>query len=307
MRAIFVTFKVLIYRRPLLALMITSVLLTSCGSTKDLPSRRGYGNGRNAGPLGIVFDASVPQNQRALLEGDLNALASVNIPDKNKYKEYVGVSDFSAPALTRWLSDRVGMVVGENFDWQTNAVKGETRTYNPSILSRSQDELSKVVTVMFNLGAYLYLDGRDTSRLYNLAVSGTSIPITTPRVGIIQIGEGLFSSASSIAGSPTDSLANRLLRVAVLFHEARHTDGNKAHAAFPHAKCTMQGSYFDKNACENNLNGPYVVESVMLWHFYQACVGCTSTELEGLSLYVSDNISRLQEGATLKDDRPEGI
>lgn len=286
-------------------LIAVAFLSAGCGRDGRIPEYTGQ-----SGPLGIIFDSTVPANQAAMLSADLQALERVQLPTSNsQYTQYVGISDFSAGSVTNWLKARVRLIVGETFDYKRSARAGEQRKYNPTILSRSQDELSEssdIKTVMFNVGSLVYLTGKEESRVYTMTVGASSFPVKTPRVGIIQIGEGLFT-VNAIPKSSLDSVANRYLRAAVLFHEARHTDGNGVTAAMPHSLCTT-GDYKDSYSCESNLNGPYIVEAVMLRQFYDACgSGCSYTELDGMRSFIADNVSRLLSGASFKDDRPEAI
>ena len=174
---------------------------------------------------------------------------------------------------------------------------------------------SNIVTVMMNLGASLYLTGKNpkdtgstgsTQRVeYSLTVNDSAYLINTPRVGIIQIGKGLFT-ASLIKSSPTDSMANAFIRLAVFFHEARHSDGNGDNAGFPHALCTS-GDYKDHYACEMNTNGPYAVQATLARLMRDACTDCTADEKEGMRLLMVDYQSRLQPGAQYSDQRPEAL
>lgn len=230
---------------------------------------------------------------------------TIPAPSNAQYAQLIGVPDFSSNSLVSWLQRRIKVVVGETFDYDGLKIIGEKRSYNPQIISRDREEVSEIQTVMFNMGALLYLNGKDDSIVYDLPVMGTVVRVTSPRVGIIQIGEGLFD-ANSIKGSDVRALVNRLLRIAVFFHEARHADGNGANAAFPHSKCTT-GTYKGSSSCESNTNGPYVVEAIMLRQFYDACEGCTTSELDALRAFIADNIGRLLSGHQVRDERPEGI
>jgi len=279
--------------------------LASCGKDNDLTSPFS-GNG-STGPLGIVFDSSVPADQKNYLIGDIELVSSLNmsVNRHQQYVSYVGVSDFSAASLASWLQARTKLIVGESFDYERAAVPGENRSYNPQVLADNYDAVGKIQTVMFNLGAYIYLNGKSSSKLYNIQLGTGSYPVLSPRVGIFQIGEGMFQ-ANSIKGSPVESMANRLLRAAVFFHEARHTDGNGTFAALPHAKCT-EGDYKGYSSCENNLNGPYVVEALVLSQFYDNCNECSTSERDSMRAFIADNLSRLLQGADMRDARPEAI
>ncbi len=279
-------------------------ILVACSRNND-PISPFAGNG-TAGPLGIEIDRSVPADQRDYLVGDLEMLKSVSLAATNsQYVQYIGVNDFSNDSLTTWLQARVKLIVGETFDYDSASSPVEQRPYNPQLLSEDYNAVGKIQTVMFNLGAYIYLNGKSSSTVYSLQLGTGMFPVKSPRVGVIQIGEGLFQ-ANAIKSSPFDSMANRFLRAAVFFHEARHTDGNGKNAAFPHAKCTT-GDYAGNNACEANLNGPYIVEAIILREFYDSCSSCTTKEADSLRAFIADNVSRLQQGAQMQDARPEAI
>jgi len=279
--------------------------LSGCGNDNNLTSPFS-GNGAN-GPLGIVFDPSVPADQKNYLTGDIETVVSLNmsVNRNQQYVSYVGVSDFSAASLASWLQARTKLIVGESFDYERLAVPGEKRTYNPQVLADDYDALGKIQTVMFNLGAYIYLNGKSSSKLYSIQLGTGSYPVLSPRIGIFQIGEGMFQ-ANSIKGSPVESMANRFLRAAVFFHEARHTDGNGSFAALPHSKCT-EGDYKGYSSCENNLNGPYVVEALVLSQLYDNCTECSTSERDSMRSFIADNLGRLMKGAEMRDARPEAI
>ena len=163
----------------------------------------------------------------------------------------------------------------------------------------------RVVTVMTNTGSAIYLDGKKNNTLYSLKVADDTMVVSTTRVGIIKIGEGLFSS-SRTSGFSQDSIAKKLIRLATLFHESRHSDGNGSNAGFPHSKCSS-GDFAGYYACESNTNGPYNLESMLLKHFYRSCYNCSESELSAIQISASDAASRLQYGATVKDPTPEYV
>ncbi len=261
---------------------------------------------------GIQFDASVPSNQKAMIEDDLNFLASVQMPTPSSANElaYIGVGDLSAESMYYFLSQRIKYIVGESFNYQSKTQKvartdsGGTTMF-ASLQTQPLEANDDIKIVMLNLGGGLYLDGKDTGSLYyiNLA-SQPMIPVSSPRVGILKVGEGLFT-VNSIKGVPLDATSNRLLRIATYFHESRHSDGNGGNAAFPHATCTS-GTYADEAACENNINGPYAIQVMLLNYFYSVCQAraCSSTEMAGLAAQIADYKTRLI-GSTYSDPRPE--
>jgi hypothetical protein len=157
-----------------------------------------------------------------------------------------------------------------------------------------------------NIGSALYRYGKNNSEVLTLDVGGQTIYVRSPRVGVIQIGEGLFSSWS-VRGTSSDTLANSLIRLSVLFHEARHSDGNGDNVTFPHAMCPDWHDYAGNYSCDSSSNGPYVVDSIMLKNLRSACVGCSNTEIQTFKAFQADAESRLLPGSTFKDVRPEQI
>ncbi len=256
--------------------------------------------------VGIRFDATVPGDQRALMEQDLQRLASIRMaPGTAADYAQIGVADFSPSSLTSWLSERTRFIVGEEFDWKQNVkiVKLSTNRVPTVIASLFSPSQLGATTVMWNLGSYLYLDGKDNGTAYTLDLSNEVVQVLSPRVGVIQIGEGLFT-ANAIDGVPKDAYANSLQRLGTYFHESRHSDFNGSDTGGPHAKCPS-GDYKDLYACDQYSNGPYAIQVTLLRYFYSACTGCSQTELEGLMLTLADYRTRLLPSPKAADPRPE--
>jgi hypothetical protein len=180
----------------------------------------------------------------------------------------------------------------------------------------------KVQTVMSNVGAAIYLSGKSSNLPLLLRVPGVGrIPVTSPRVGVIQVGSGLFPELSSGSSSGSDdssgfglapsSQARRASRLGTLFHEARHSDGNGKSLGFAHAICPVGHDYEGFNACDRNVNGPYLVGAMLTYHLRNNCSGCSSREQEVLALETLDGLSRIiptKEGFTPTwwNSAPEG-
>src|SRR5690606_17750304 len=98
--------------------------------------------------------------------------------------------------------------------------------FNPRNIDIDMHRNAKDLKVaMINLGAALYIGGKQYRTLLGFRVPGWDqvVAVRSPRAGIIQVGEGLFTVN---AGGGLESEANSLIRTAVFFHEARHSDGN---------------------------------------------------------------------------------
>lgn len=284
-------------------MFIGSLLFFSTGCQKN--STRGF-----ATKVGIILDGSVPENERDLIDLDVSTLSELNLSISNYDLQVIGVGSFSGPELVNWLTTRVNFIVGESYDYGENANILGSQTYRPQVFSKNllEDllEQNSLTTIMVNLGGALYRYGKQNSRLLSLDVGGQRVYIKSPRVGVIQIGEGLFS-AWSVKSSARDSLANSLIRLSVFFHEGRHSDGNGENVTFPHAMCPDWHDYGGNYSCDNSTNGPYVVDSVMLKNLQGACEDCSNTEIQTFKAFQADAESRMLSGATWKDIRPEQI
>ncbi len=280
---------------------------------------------------GIEFDSTVAPEHRSLIEGDLALLSSIALPPANTNDlATIGVGALTPAALNDWLGKRLKMILGQDFNYKANArMVNRSAPQTPFILA-GQAQIdpsavgaasSTVKTVMWNLGSYLYLDGKKQGFGYYLDVDYARHDLYTPRVGIVQEDEGLFT-VNAVKGVGLTRMVNRYLRIATYFHEARHSDGNGTNAGFPHAKCpgvandeayasqqtsALSAAYAGKFACEDNLNGPYAIQATLLSYMYQACTDCTAAELTGLELSLADYKSRLLPTAQYRDSRPEGI
>ena len=261
--------------------------------------------------IGIVLDGSVPEDQRDLIDLDLSNLSRLNLSVSSSDLQVLNVNSFSGSDLVGWLTTRVHFIVGEDFDYAEQASIVGTLSYRPQIFSSTlldDDFLAQnsLVTIMVNIGSALYRYGKNNSEVLTLDVGGQRIYVRSPRVGVIQSGEGLFSSWS-VRGTSSNTLANSLIRLSVFFHEARHSDGNGDNVTFPHAMCPDWHDYGGNYSCDSSSNGPYVVDSIMLRNLRSACVGCSNTEIQTFKAFQADAESRLLPGSTYKDIRPEQI
>jgi hypothetical protein len=119
------------------------------------------------------------------------------------------------------------------------------------------------------------------------------VPIDSPRVGIIQVGEGLFLERFRIQPKQIEAPANSIARLGSLFHEARHSDGNGASLGFGHAVCPAGHPYGGQNSCDRNRNGPYSVASAILKILLRECRDCSVEEKESLRVRILDYSSRI--------------
>lgn len=165
---------------------------------------------------------------------------------------------------------------------------------------KDSDDEEKGFVVMSNIGAALYMGGKQQNQVYGMKISRGLFksPLKalaeSPRVGIIQIGEGLFMKELTLNNQNPNSVANSINRLATFFHEARHSDGNGSSLGFAHSNCPTGHDYAGSAACDENLNGPYTVGATMALEMLKGCEdSCTEREKEMLKLVVLDSKNRI--------------
>jgi hypothetical protein len=253
----------------------------------------------------IVMDDSVPSDQAELLVADLGKL-NFSFPDTYG-QDIMDISDFQSATMRAWLNERISRVVGESFQADLGVVRSGQR-YSSLGFAAGLDANSNVKTVMSNLGGAIYLQGKSEQTLYSVELGGQSVTVDTPRVGIIKIGEGLFT-VNRVKSSDLSAPVNSYLRLATLFHEARHSDGSGSDVAMPHVKCPS-GDYAGSYACDTRTNGPYEVGKLMLQRFASACKSfqeCSEAEQRSMEATIADYDTRTLQGAQKANSQPEKV
>jgi len=264
----------------------------------------------------IILSKSIKPKLRSGIEHDLNVLMNLkfNEPTSPEILSVMNLDKITNDALKGWLEERVNYVIEENalsdlklklkkvvFVERENVIfptnTTTTKNSDPKAELEAEDD---GFTVMSNTGAGLYLAGKRESKVYGLKISQGFFkkPIKalaeSPRVGIIQIGEGLFARQLTINNENPNALANSLNRLATFFHEARHSDGNAESLAFIHSPCPRGHDYEGVLACDENLNGPYSVGANVLKEFIKTCsTDCSEREKEMLLIIALDSYGRV--------------
>jgi len=295
-----------------------------------------------AQPLGTIqAESAVPKEQIELLRKDFDWLATLKTETPtDEFRQVLEMNDATPANLSGWLNDRVSYLIAENFkpsllnirpyifkkfeypasDLPELELPPEAKTspvLDPNNLpeGKPEDEAKaepKGKVVMANLGSALYLGGKMSKLLLGIKLRGVGrIPVTSPRVGIIQVGEGLFYDGFYGESVAKDSPIRKAFRMSTFFHEARHSDGNGKSMGFLHALCPPGHDYENMNACDRNTNGPYTVGALMDEHLAKTCADCSEAERETIRLMGLESRSRIlpeKDGspATAWDAAPEG-
>lgn len=247
---------------------------------------------------GIYFDSSLPALQTHALKNDLTYLFQTSYDHVDPDLQIVtGMPSVDGPHMYNWLYNRVKYIIGEDYHiWhRRNALTRRWHKFPntplPPFMTKSLESFYGVV-IMSNTGAELYLRGKRDKILRGIKLDRKDVYATSPRVGILQVGAGLFRESFQI-NTELNSEANKIKRLATLFHEARHSDGHSEHIGFHHDKCPSGHPLSGLNACETSANGAYTTEAVATKTLLLNCHSCSQEDTTKLQAAVADAYSRV--------------
>ncbi|NUM88852.1 MAG: hypothetical protein HUU37_06590, partial [Bdellovibrionales bacterium] len=255
----------------------------------------------------LRYASDVPKSHQKRLEADFERFREIPaIGEDPLLLSMLEIQSPSTEAISDWILARVKVVTGKDFN---TGAPGVTVTLREGVVYPQREELPwgvvkgeledplpepgdqpKTVTVMSNLGGALYLDGKLSGNILGVYVPGIPEPleILSPRVGLVQIDQGLFTNPEP------DRLAARLHRVSTMLHEARHSDGTGKSLGFFHFVCPDGHDYAGQEACDVAQNGPYAIEGRALKLFASTCgARCTKKEKEMLRLEAAEMAGRV--------------
>ncbi len=292
--------------------IIIAALLTCASSAPSWAMGRSLRNHSE-----VRVHSTVTHRQLQLMRTDiarLGALTFTDDPTNVETARLMGLPKLGGTELIDWTHDRIHTIVGENFPAEDHAAAQSRSNWTypnggelPLIESASHTASSGQIG-MSNIGAGIYLKGKRESTLYEVELSPIHrVQVISPRAGILKIGEALFSLRYSPNLERDDAVSNSIHRLATLFHEARHSDGNGKSLSFFHAVCAA-GIYQGLAACDRNLNGPYTIQARTTQAMAENCKSqslCTDQEMESLRLEYLDSFSRVIETTPIGDDNIE--
>jgi hypothetical protein len=257
---------------------------------------------------GVKFHPTVEKDQISSLKNDLRYL--YQNPVSTADKEFLATAQLNVgdgPNMHNWLLNRIRYIYGEKFSFEQKdmiLVPGKfpatplpdlpepEETDKPK--SFNDNEEPRAVTVMSNVGGAFYLMGKMNKLFIGFKFDNEKIYVKSPRTGLLQVGEGLFLPRF-LFNKDVNHPSNSISRMATLFHEARHSDGNGKHTGFLHAKCPAGHNLAGEYACEGSANGPYTVGGLSQRHLLVSCTACSVAEKAALSAGVADSFGRIIE------------
>ncbi len=252
----------------------------------------------------IEYHSALPANQKTSFIYDLNYLKNSKF-QQDVYAEetstlYGITGDVSGLTLLQWLNERSKFIVPETWDFDNAIVDSWPQSYANLYPTATQSINSiqlkdgEPKTVMINVGAAFYIHGKMQKLALKIKLDEDKEKVVnSPRIGIIQVGEGLFYEGFRITKRIQNTPANAISRLSVLFHESRHSDGNGSSLSFKHSSCPPRHAYQGKPACDKNRNGPYTTEKTAMKLMVRSCVECTEAEKEILRADILDSADRV--------------
>lgn len=260
--------------------------------------------GENFG--GIELDSSIPAIQVRTLKEDFSYLYSNPVKSvDSEFQSMTGLSQVDGPNMYNWLYNRVKYIIGESYQMRDRNIVKKTghnfpSTPLPPSLVNSTNQYARIM-IMSNVGASLYVMGKQEKKLTGIKLNGKTVFAPSPRVGILQVGEGLFLERLLINTEPS-SEANKIKRLGTIFHEARHGDGHSEHTGFIHNACPPGHVLSGYDACEASSNGAYSLEAVATKTLLENCLTCSNEDKTKLEASVADAFSRVVLRSHLKTE-----
>lgn len=257
----------------------------------------------------FILAPEIPAAQQSSLAQDLaiveNFNASLSAAENQEFRDTLGISGLDGASLYGWLRERLRFMIGRKLtDYNFALVYPAQQSYGYFKIGAEEDSIGENLTGAVNVGAGLFsyagelanFERRD--QYMRMQIAGQWVDVTTPRVGIMQIGPALFGVM--VNPQRPSAFANSALRIETLFHEARHSDGNRAGQSlgFTHINCPSNRGVAEelvgKAACDASSNGAYTVGALILRSLYRNCgLRCSEREIEILKAYYLDNVSRV--------------
>ncbi len=242
---------------------------------------------------GVDFHSSMPASQVRALKTDLSYLFRnpVSVVDTD-FKNIAGLSRVDGENMHNWILNRVKYIVGQDYQLNSRNIVTKKGHKFPSTPLPDLSAYQEALVVMSNIGSAVYLSGKFDNTLYGLRLDGEVVYGKSTRVGILQVGEGLFHERFMVNKEPL-SAANSISRLGTLFHEARHSDGNSKHTGFIHDKCPSGHAYEGLAACEASSNGSYSLGAYAERNLLKNCTTCSVEDKTVLSASIADNLGRI--------------
>lgn len=247
----------------------------------------------------VNFHSSVlPEQKEALKKDFIYLFTRENKEADQGFLSLTKLPNASGPQIYNYAVNRVKFIMGESTDMNQMATMVGGYTFPKSPLSKLWPEPTKApeptgsMVIMSNQGAALYYYGKSNQLMFQVDFDGRKINITSPRIGLTQIGQGLFHPDKSI-NRVLHSEANTISRLGTILHEGRHSDGNGKSTGFLHMYCPEGHSMARRGACDYMANGPYTMGALTMRQLLKNCVKCSEVDKGAISAKILDSFNRV--------------
>jgi hypothetical protein len=243
------------------------------------------------------LDPNLTKLEREVLEKDIKRFLEVDveIPSTSLAGQTFGGENLDAVA--GFLNERIQYVLSSSTRVEDHVAMGRLKS-----LAVSMTGARNVGTSLFLESTILFL--RSGAMLGFKNFEGVTEAVTSPRVGIMQLGE-LYKHPELIGNADAS-----LERMGILIHEARHSDctGGLSQGdldllqsgrlpinnscGHSHVKC-QSGSLAGLYACENHAWGAYYTGAMFDGAIAKTCIGCTEAEKQVGKISAFDSLSRI--------------
>ncbi|HYX35166.1 MAG TPA: hypothetical protein VE954_18880 [Oligoflexus sp.] len=275
----------------------------------------------------IIFDKRVTDQAKAGLREDFLWIErydlNTNASNDKALTEILQVQNLKAGSLTGWLKERIHYLIAEDLSvYKLAAINPGAKQLAIDYIPPAEDPEGNKSLAAAMIGTALFqasgaLRRADPKYSYaSIDINDEWIDANVLRNGVMQIGPALFNPDAQ-PSEKVNAYANSAFRVSVLFHEARHADGNfnAGSFGFSHIPCPADAGiaqeFVGKPACDDSANGAYSVGYFVLKAYIAKCGNlCTAREKTVLNSILLDALSRVvkpKDGSALpvRDLTPE--
>ena len=288
-----------------------SALASGCGHADSTPgsSQSALDPGFASLNTGIQFDSQMSNSDSNLVQRDLVRLSQLQItsrPDSISSQYFrQSFSDGGNPDVMHFLTQRIHYFVplGINFADRLTGSTSDSDTLSRRLATTSGGGM----VMATNLGVGLWFEQLASgSGPKGFLISDTRVPITSTRIGIVELGAGYSNSS-----------VTQLQRMATLVHEARHSDCTgglsaqdierirdqnlPAEERVPanrscghlHVDCPQGHDLAGIPACDQHAWGAYSIEMVFAENVAYLCTNCTEEERQQARMTYFDSKLRV--------------
>lgn len=283
---------------PLASVLFACLMATAisgCDNLEDLDQK-----------VTIKLDPAISADAKAMLHADVLALASykLNASPTSYFAKTFGGTQGSD--VLKFMDDRVNYIVPEIKDLTSRLKLGPISL--PSLGGDAGIDDPRAVMMAANIGMGLYLVNEANPLPINLRfkIGDTAIPMTSPRVGLMELGPG-YTMTETPSGKPITAI----IRTETLVHEARHSDctgglttndvarlragemPENHDCGHTHVACPAGHPLEGLPACDDRPWGAYTVGALYTQEIARSCENCTELERQQAIVDTTDSFSRV--------------